>query len=271
MKKIVYTLIAVASISAVSCKDNEKPATDNSSSAEPAAPLVQYTVVNKYPHDTASFTQGLVVYKGQLYESTGNPSEIGNNGSWVGPVDLASGKGQKKATLDKGYFGEGMTILHDKVYYITWQSKKGFVYDLATFKKIKEFSYNTEGWGLTNDGTNLIMSDGSNKLYYYSPDSLRLLNIVSVYDHNGPVPNINELEYINGSVFANQWETPYILRIDPSSGKVTGRLDLTDLFNQAKAAYPDADVLNGIAYDSTAGKIYVTGKKWPNLYEIRLQ
>lgn len=271
MKQITYTLLAFAALFSA-CKDADNPTPDNNGTAEAAAPLIQYTIANKYPHDTASFTQGLVVYKGQLYESTGSPGEnISNNGSWVGPLDLKTGKGEKKAVLDKNDFGEGMTILNDKVYYITWQSRKGFVYDLATFKKIKEFGYNTDGWGLTNDGQHLIMSDGTNKLYFYSQDSLKLLNIISVNDHNGPVANINELEYINGFIYANQWETPYILKIDPASGKVTARVDLSNLVTENRNAYPNADVLNGIAYDSVSGKIYVTGKKWPNLYEIKIQ
>lgn len=271
MKYTIYTFIALALLG-VSCNDNDTSGTEGNTSTEAAAPLLAYSVVNKFPHDTGSFTQGLVIYKGQLYESTGSPGEsIRNNGSWIGPVELATGRADKKDRLDKQYFGEGMTILNDKAYYITWQSKKGFVYELPNFRKLKEFTYSTEGWGLTNDGKNLIMSDGTNKLYYYSPDSLKLLSIISVSDHNGPVPNINELEYINGSIFANQWGTPYILKIDPESGKVTGRLDLTALSNEAQQASSDADVLNGIAFDSAANKIYVTGKKWAHLYEIRLQ
>lgn len=267
--KSTFSLLLVGCSLALSCNNADTPAPDNTTT-ETAAPVIQFTVVNKYPHDTLSFTQGLAVHNGQLYESTGNPENIATNGSWIGPVDLLTGKSQKKATLEKQDFGEGMTILNNKVYYITWTSHKGYVYDLATFKKIKEFSYTTDGWGLTNDGTNLIMSDGSNKLYYYSPDSLKLLNIVSVTDHNGPVANINELEFMNGAIYANQWETPNILKIDPASGKVIGRAILESLVNENKNAFPSADVLNGIAFDSATGKIYVTGKKWPSLYEIKL-
>lgn len=258
----------------MACNDsdpNNGSSTGSGETTAAAPPLIPFTVVNKYPHDTASFTQGLTIHQGQLMESTGSPENISNNGSWLGPVELASGKSDKKVTLDKEYFGEGMTILNDKIYYITWTSKKGFVFDAKTFKKIKEFGYNTDGWGLTNDGKNIIMSDGTNKLYFYSPDSLRLLNILSVTDNNGPVGNINELEFINGSIYANQWETPYILKIDPASGSVTGRMDLSNLLNEAKSAYPGADVVNGIAYDSTTNKLYVTGKKWPSLYEIKIQ
>lgn len=271
MKNIFYSSLFI-SIVISGCTNNDQPSYPDSGHVEAGTPRLPYTVMNAFPHDTSSFTQGLVIHNGQLYESTGSPGEaITNNGSWIGPVDLNTGKATPKVTLPKEYFGEGMTILHDKAYYITWQSKKGFVYQLPDFKKIREFSYNTEGWGLTNDGTNLIMSDGSNKLYFYSPDSMKLMNMVSVNDHNGPVPNINELEYINGFVYANQWETPYIIKIDPASGKVVGQMDLTALVNEANIAYPHTDVLNGIAFDITNGKIYVTGKKWPKLYEIKIQ
>ncbi|WEK35174.1 MAG: glutaminyl-peptide cyclotransferase [Candidatus Pseudobacter hemicellulosilyticus] len=270
--KQVNTIILLAALSLVlGCNDSNSEDRDKNLT-EPAAPLITWTVVNKFPHDTGSFTQGLVIYNGQLYESTGSPDgSPSNNGSWIGPVDLATGKKTVKDSLDKKYFGEGMTILHDKAYYITWQSKKGFVYQLPAWKKIKEFSYTTEGWGLTNDGANLIMSDGSNKLYYFSPDSLRLLSITSVFDHNGPVPNINELEFIHGAIYANIWGMNHILRIDPESGKVTGRMDLGDLAREAQNAGVGADVLNGIAFDSSANKLYVTGKKWPILYEIKMQ
>lgn len=271
IKNIVYsTLLSTAVF--IGCNNQESQTNNNTPYTEMGTPRLPYSVLNAYPHDTASFTQGLTIYKGQLYESTGSPGEtIPNNGSWIGPVDISTGKASPKASLPNEHFGEGMTILNDKAYYITWQSKLGFVYQLPDFKKIREFSYNSDGWGLTNDGTNLIMSDGSNRLYYYSPDSLKLLNIVSVSDHNGPVPNINELEFINGFIYANQWETPYIMKIDPASGKVVGQYDFTNLVNEARKIYPNADVLNGIAFDSSNGKIYITGKKWPKLYEVALQ
>ncbi|QEC45394.1 glutaminyl-peptide cyclotransferase [Pseudobacter ginsenosidimutans] len=271
MKKIVYSSLLITAI-ASSCNNNDTQSGSEGTNVEAGTPRLQYTVVNAYPHDTNSFTQGLTIYNGQLYESTGSPDPaIPNNGSWIGTVDITTGKADHKATLAREHFGEGMTILNDKAYYITWQSKTGFVYQLPDFKKIREFSYNSDGWGLTNNGTSLIMSDGTNRIYFYSPDSMKLQNIISVNDHNGPVPNINELEFINGFIYANQWETPYILKIDPASGKVVGQLDFTNLVNEARAAYPNADVLNGIAFDSTNGKIFITGKKWPKLYEIKLQ
>ncbi len=271
MKK--FLSILSISILLVSCNNGDKPGPDNGNNppTEIAPPIIPYGVIKAYPHDTASFTQGLWVHNGQLYESTGSPEAPDNNGSWIGPVDLKSGKIEKKASIPDEYFGEGSTILNGKVYYLTYRKKLGFVYEYPSFKKIREFSYATEGWGLTNDGKNLIMSDGSSSLYFYNPETLQVQNILGVTDNNGPVPNLNELEYIDGFVYANQWQTNYILRIDASSGKVVGRMDFDSLDREAKAKFPGAEYLNGIAYDSTGHHIYITGKKWPTLYEIKLQ
>ena len=253
----------------ISCTDSDQNS-DNGAGANPPPPTLQYTVVNVLPHDTESFTQGLFFYNGQLYESTGN-----FNTSWIGPVDMSTGKIDKKVTLEPQYFGEGSTILNDKVYYLTWQTNKGFVYDLKTFKKIGEFNYPTEGWGLTHDGQHLIMSAGTSELYYLDPESFQISKTVTVTDHLGPVPNLNELEYIGGHVFANQWQTSYILKIDPSNGKVVGRLDLRNVQEELfkdDPGFSDSDQsLNGIAWDSTTNKLYITGKKWPAMYEIKIQ
>ena len=236
-----------------------------------APPVVPFSIVNEFPHDTGSYTEGLTFYNGQLYESTGASPTVSNSGTWIGHIDIATGKITKKVDLGDDWFGEGVTFLHDKVYQLTYQTKKGFVYDAKTFKKLKEFTFNSaEGWGLTNDGTNLIMSDGTSSLSFLDPDSLKLLNVISVTDNNGPVGNINELEYINGSIYANQWLTPYILKIDPASGKVVGRMDFTQLIGQVQNQFPVAEEFNGIAYDSTTQKVFVTGKKWPKLYEIKI-
>ena len=235
-----------------------------------AAPsVIPFSIINEFPHDTGSYTEGLSFYNGQLFESTGATETISNNGTWVGPVEISSGKFQKKIDLGNTYFGEGITFFNDKIYQLTYKAKKGFVYDAKTYKKLKEFTYNTEGWGFTNDGKNLIMSDGTSSLYFLDPDSLRVLNVVGVSDNNGPIPNINELEYINGFIFANQWQTPYILKIDPESGRVVGRMDFSKMVDQIKNQYPDAEEFNGIAYDSATQKVYITGKKWPRLYEIK--
>jgi len=275
MKKIFFAATVLLTILAA-CNDNDASTTtpgDNNNSANAAPPAIQYSVVNKYPHDTSYFTEGLEFYKGQLFESSGGNADESPYPSELGISDLKTGKATPKVQLDKTkYFGEGITFFNDKLYHLTWTSQVGFVYDAATFKKIKEFKIPAkEGWGLTHDSTHLIMSDGSSNLYYLAPDSLKLLNILRVTDNNGPVANINELEYINGYIYANQWETSYILKIDPATGKVIGRIDLENLQREAAALRPGADVLNGIAYDPASGQMLVTGKRWPFLYEIKLQ
>ena len=254
------------------CKDDAGAPGETPSDETVASPaVIQFSVVNEFPHDTGSYTEGLAFYNGVLFEGTGASPTVSNNGTWIGPIDLKTGKVQKKVDLGNQFFGEGITFFNDKVYQLTYQTKKGFVYDARTFKKLKEFTYNSaEGWGLTNDGKNLIMSDGTSSLSYLDPETLKMLNVVGVSDNNGAVGNINELEYINGSIYANQWLTPYILKIDPSSGKVVGRMDFTKMIDQVKSQYPAAEEFNGIAYDSTTQKVYVTGKKWPKVYEIKI-
>ena len=234
----------------------------------PAPTLVSYQVLNQFPHDTLSFTEGLTFFNGQLFESTGAPDEPVTNNTWVGPLDLKTGRGQKKIDMGKSYFGEGITFFNGKVYQLTYKSKKGFVYDAKTFKRLRDFSYNSEGWGLTNDGKNLIMSIGSSNLYYLDPDSLGFVKMLAVQDNNGYASNINELEYIDGYIYANQWLTPYILKIDPKTGYVVAKLDLSPITNEIKIKYPNAEEMNGIAYDSSSKKIYITGKKWPFIYQL---
>lgn len=232
-----------------------------------------YNLVKDYPHDTSSFTQGLIFYKGVLYESTGNPNNALNNGSWAGPVDMLTGKQTKKVTLPAEIFGEGITILNDKLYQITWENRKGFVYDLATFKKLQEFNYNHEGWGITNNGKELIVSDGSSNMYFWDPETLKEIRRISIQDENGLRNNINELEFINGAVYANVWQSNEILKIDPATGNVIGKLDLTGL----KQSYPELSggsnsdkVLNGIAWDSSGQRLFITGKNWSKLFELKL-
>ena len=261
--------MAVFSFFGPGCNDNDANGGPSVTEAPPAT--ISFTVVNQYPHDTMSFTQGLTFYKGQLYESTGsgNPERV-NNGSWVGLIDLKTGKALKKIQLDTQYFGEGITILDDKMYFLTWTTNIGFIYDVNTFRKTGEFKFPGEGWGLTNDGKNLIMSNGTNNLVFYEPGTMKMINQLSVTDHNGPVGNINELEYINGYIYANQWMTSYILKIDPASGKVVGKMDCESLYRPIKAE-TSGNYLNGIAYNDSTQQIYITGKLWPSLYEIRMQ
>jgi glutamine cyclotransferase len=272
IKKIPFIILLAFFVSCNNASHPDTPATEAEKTTDNTPPLINYSVVQALPHDTSSFTEGLLVHDGQIYESTGTePGMPISRKSLFGVVDPKTGKISAKAELDRNkYFGEGIAFLKDKVYQLTWTTKTGFIYDAKTFKKTGEFNIPVkEGWGMTTDGTNLIMSDGTSNISYVDPATFRLVKIVGVTDNNGPVSNINELELINGFLYANQWQTNYILKIDPSSGKVVGRLDLTSLVNEAHNKYGTSDTLNGIAYDSATGKIYVTGKLWPNIYEIK--
>ncbi|HEX9513282.1 MAG TPA: glutaminyl-peptide cyclotransferase [Puia sp.] len=272
IRKIPFIIILAFFASCNNASRQDTPAAEGEKTTDNTPPVINYSVVQVLPHDTSSFTEGLLVHDGQLYESTGTePGMPISRKSLFGIVDPKTGKISAKAELDRNkYFGEGIAFLKDKVYQLTWTTKIGFIYDAKSFKKTGEFTIPVkEGWGMTTDGTNLIMSDGSSNISYVDPVTFRLVKIVGVTDNNGPVSNINELELINGFLYANQWQTNYILKIDPSSGKVVGRLDLTSLVNEARNKYGASDTLNGIAYDSTTGKIYVTGKLWPNIYEIK--
>lgn len=273
----VSLIILAAACNNPSSSSNQDANITSVPSIPPPATL-RYTVLNVYPHDTLSYTQGLIVHNGQLYESTGGRKDYNPYKSWVGKVDLKSGKASDQVMLDAKYFGEGITILNDKLYQLTWTDKKGFVYDLATMKKLQEFPIKTEGWGLTTDSTNLILSDGSSNLYYLNPKDFSTLKVVSVTDNNGPVNSLNELEYYKGYIYANRYQTYDILKIDPSNGQVIGKADLTGILEQYsheninKEKYQSNDaVLNGIAVDGQNGKMYITGKLWPSLYEVSFQ
>lgn len=266
-KRIPARLLAVCiSVCLAACNSGTDSAgdSDNDASAT-SAKFISDSVLKTYPHDTSSFTQGLTVYKGTLYEGTG---EYGH--SKLLKVDLVTGKKEKEISLDSTFFGEGITILKDTLYQLTWQEKKVFAYTLKDFKKVKEFDINTEGWGITTNGAELIVSDGSNNLYYYNPSTFQLLRTQSITEGGSPSYNLNELEFIDGYVYANQWQAPYIFKIDPGSGTVIGKIDLTSTWNRIKMIDPLADVPNGIAYDTATKQIYITGKKWPELYEIQL-
>lgn len=241
-----------------------KPATDAPST------LVQphqysYEVVHTYPHDPAAFTEGLVFLNGHLYESTGL-----NGQSSLREVDLDSGNVTHEITLPTQYFGEGIAVLGSKIYQLTWQNHTAFVYDLATFNQIGQFPVDGEGWGLTTDGQSLIMSDGSSEIRFLDPATFQVQRTIDVQQLGQPITELNELEYINGEIYANVWQTNSIVRIDPKTGNVLGVINLTGLLPDSERT-PDADVLNGIAYDPVRDRLFVTGKKWPHLYEIRLK
>lgn len=223
-----------------------------------------YKVLHTYPHDRAAFTQGLVYYNGVLYEGTGQET-----GSSLREVELETGKVLRQHNLDASLFGEGITLYKDRIYEITWQNKVGFVYDRATFNLINRIYYPTEGWGLTTIGDKIVMSDGTDVLYFYEPEMFTVVSRLEVYDDRNRIDSLNELEYINGEIWANIWMSDQIARIDPESGKVKSYIDLKGLLKESDRT-PETDVLNGIAYDKDQNRIFVTGKKWPKLFEIRI-
>ena len=230
------------------------------------APVYTYTVINTYPHDRTAWTQGLLFDNGELYEGTG--SGQGQFKSVVRKVDLETGAVLQELILADEYYGEGIVIFGDKLYQITWLNQTGFIYDKNSFELLQTFSYPTEGWGLTSDGTHLIMSDGSARLTYRDPETLAVVRTVDVYDSNGPVLQLNELEYIQGEIYANIWTTERIARISPETGAVTGWIDLTGLLPATDRQ--GNEWLNGIAYLADEDRLFVTGKLWPKLFEIKL-
>lgn len=225
--------------------------------------IYTYEVVNTYPHDQSAFTEGLVFENGVLYEGTGLYGQ-----STLRKVDLETGNILQMRELPAQYFGEGVTIYGDNIIQLTWQSHLGFVYDKDNFALLREFNYQTEGWGITNDGEHLIMSDGTSTLYLLNPETFENIERIEVHDNEGPVTMLNELEYINGSIYANIWLTDRIAIISPHTGRVTGWIDLEGLLNREE--YGGAGELNGIAYDVDNDRLFVTGKLWPKLFEIKL-
>lgn len=230
-----------------------------------AIPHYTYEVVNVFPHDPEAFTQGLLFDEGQLYESTGLKGY-----SSIRRVDLQTGQVLANRPLTATYFGEGIAIVDEQLYQLTWQERTGFIYNKTTFEEQQQFSYPTEGWGITFDGERLIMSDGTPRLYFWDPDTLTELGTIDVHDETGqPIPMLNELEYVKGEIFANIWQTDRIARIEPATGAVIGWIDLSGLLPSTERT-PTTDVLNGIAYLSEGDRLFVTGKRWPKLFEIRL-
>jgi|WetSurMetagenome_2_1015567.scaffolds.fasta_scaffold114236_3 glutaminyl-peptide cyclotransferase len=223
-----------------------------------------YRIVHTFPHDNEAFTQGLIYDSGKLYEGTGQKGE-----SNLREVELESGKVIRQHNIDNILFGEGITLLHDRIYEVTWQNKVGFVYDRATFNLINKIYYPMEGWGLTTVDEKIVLSDGTNVLYYIEPDMFTVVSKIEVYDNEKKIDSLNELEYINGEIWANIWMTDLIARIDPLSGKVLSYVNLEGILPENERN-GETDVLNGIAYDKATGRIFVTGKKWPKLFEIKI-
>lgn len=230
----------------------------------PQIPVYSYKIVQAYPHDPLAFTQGLVYEDGVLYEGTGLYGQ-----STLRMVELETGNILKLRRLAPQYFGEGITLWKDKIVQLTWQEKTGFVYDKASFELLQEFSYETEGWGITHDGQKLIMSDGSANLYFLDPETLQEIGRVTVKENDKPVVRLNELEFIKGKVYANIWQTDRIAIISLETGHVEAWLDLAGLLRPEDRTGSE-DVLNGIAYDAQGDRLFVTGKLWPKLFHIEL-
>ena len=228
--------------------------------------MQSYKVVATFPHDSSSFTQGLVFHDGQFYESTGLEGE-----STLRRVEIATGRTLQRVDVPPQYFAEGLALVGDELLQLTWQSKIGFVYDRASFQMKRTFTYNTEGWGIAYDGTSqLVMSDGSDTLTFLDPKTFAVTRTLKVQDAGRPVGNLNELEWIEGEIWANIWMTDRIARISPRTGEVNAWIDLSSLY-PASQRMPPADVMNGIAYDKALRRIFVTGKKWPSLYQITVR
>jgi glutamine cyclotransferase len=223
-----------------------------------------YKIVNTFHHDREAFTQGLVFENGVLYEGTGIPGR-----SELRKVELQTGAVLQKYKLPDKYFGEGITIFKDRIVQLTYQSNVGFVYDKDSFELLREFSYPTEGWGITHNDTHLIMSDGTPMLYFLDPETLTQINRRMVLEQDRPVWGLNELEYVNGEIYANVWPTDRIVRIVPETGKVVGWIDMKGLLAPEDHG-EEVDVLNGIAYDPDSKRLFMTGKFWPKLFEVKL-
>lgn len=225
---------------------------------------LRYRVVNVFPHDAEAYTQGLFFYEGNLIESTGQRGM-----SSLRRVELSTGKVLQSVNLDRSYFGEGTTLYNDEIYQITWTSRKGFVYDAQTFNLKRTFNYPTQGWGLTTAHEQLVMSDGSNVLYFLEPQSFTEQSRIEVYDNNGPVNQLNELEWIDGKIYANIYLSERMVIIDPTTGRVEAEVDFSNLLDN-KDKHANIDVFNGIAWDGAKRRLFVTGKNWPKLFEVKL-
>lgn len=267
--KIRLVLVLGLALSSFQCQagaNGDRPVnTSANTAANAVVPKYGYQIVNIWPHDSNAFTQGLILMDGKLLESTGQEGR-----SSLRSVELQSGKILKKVDVPEPYFAEGIAVLNGKVYQLTWQHHLGFIYDSQTFERVGQFNYAGEGWGLTTDGKSLILSDGSNRLRFIDPSSFQVTKTINVLDGTTPVRELNELEFVQGEIYANIWHDDRIAIIDPQSGRVNSWIDLTGLIPREELQDPEA-VLNGIAYDQANNKLFVTGKLWPRLFEIRVK
>ena len=255
---VIGLLILIGLFCICSCS-NLEPSTNSN-----VIPVYTYKVVNTYPHDQSAFTEGLVFEDGVLYEGTGL-----HEYSTLRRVELETGEILQSCELPSQFFGEGVTLYGNKIIQLTWQSHIGFVYDKYTFKLLKKFNYPDEGWGITHNGKHLIVSDGTETLHFLDPETFKEISKIEVSANNIPVTRINELEYIQGEIYANIWQTERIARIYPLTGHVTGWIDLKGILSPEDNS-ETVDVLNGIAYDAENDRLFVNGKFWPKLFEIEL-
>ena len=266
--KLRLILVLALSVSSFQCQTgangNLPPKKPETPPNAPAA-IYRYQIVNMWPHDSNAFTQGLILSDGKLLESTGQEGF-----SSLRRVDLETGKILKKVDVPVPYFAEGITLLNGKIYQLTWQHQLGFIYDAQSLERVGEFKYTGEGWGLATDGKSLILSDGTNRLRFLDPSDFHVARTISVQDGQTPVNELNELEFVQGEIYANVWHDNRIATIDPQSGRVTAWIDLKGLMPESELPDPEA-VLNGIAYDQASDKLYVTGKLWPRIFEIKIK
>lgn len=272
MKKIISLFILFVFLYSCSSDPKKVEVETIIPKTEELVATISYEVIGKFPHDITSFTEGLLYYNNQIYESTGAPADQPQYKTVIGILDTVKGKLDPKINIGREFFGEGITILNNKIYQLTYKNQIGYVYDVKTYKQINKFSYsNKEGWGMTTDGTSLIISDGTNILTFLDPNTLKATKTLNVTNAGYAEDHINELEYIDGYVFANIWTKNYIAKIDLKTGKVVGVMNCAQLTDEAQRANPEADVLNGIAYDPTTKRIFLTGKMFPNVYVIKLK
>jgi glutamine cyclotransferase len=279
IKKVFPSLLLISFMASCGIENNRDEGPSEPETTIPAPVSINYAVINSYPHDTAAFTQGLEFYKGLLVESTGLMGR-----SSLRKVDPKTGRVLQNIKMGDQIFAEGITILNDTLYQLSWQNHEVYVYDMKSgLKKVSTLPWSGEGWGITHDSAQLIISDGSDKLYYVEPRTLKLKKVLSVRDQYGAVNNLNELEMVEGYIFANRWQYDYILKIDPVSGLVVGTLGMKDFLRKntkkdisymdvpGSTAEQSGAVLNGIAYDKEKKTLFITGKLWPEVFEVKLQ
>ncbi|MFM1970022.1 MAG: hypothetical protein RL152_1399 [Bacteroidota bacterium] len=277
LSSIVWGTIFCIGINACDNKEAELPSENETVASIPAPTSIGYTVLQSITHDTAAFTQGLEVYNGALLESTGLVGQ-----STLRKLNATSGKIEKQQALPNEIFAEGLTVLNDTLYQLSWQNHLVFMYDAKTFKQLGTLPWSGEGWGITNNDSELIISEGSDKLYFVQPGTLKLNKVLSIRDNYGAVNNLNELEMVDGYIYANRWQYDYILKIDPKSGLVVGMINMQDILqkhtksdlsylkSRGNTPTEAGAVLNGIAYDESRKLFYITGKLWPEIFEVKL-